>query len=72
MSVPVFYDCQASALEGFPIKIGWAYVGAPSDAIVSESHLVQPPPVWPIETWWDPDAERLHRITLRQLRAEGR
>lgn len=24
-TVPVFYDCEASSLDGVPIEIGWAF-----------------------------------------------
>ena len=70
-AVPVFYDCEASALEGFPIEIGWACADAKTGAITSESHLILPPAHWPIEEMWDPDAEKLHGIRLSQLRLNG-
>jgi hypothetical protein len=68
---PVFYDCEASSYEGFPIEIGWAFYD-PDLGIVSEAHLIQPPPQWRIEKVWDPAAEKLHGIALAQLRTEGR
>ena len=70
-NIPVFYDCEASALEGFPIEIGWAFADAKTGAIRSESHLIRPPADWPIEKMWDPDAEKLHGIRLSQLRRDG-
>jgi DNA polymerase III epsilon subunit-like protein len=72
MPRPVFYDCEASALEGVPIEIGWAYVDDTTRAVVSESHLILPPPQWSIESLWDPDAQKLHGITLSQLQAQGK
>jgi hypothetical protein len=36
---PVFYDCEASDLEGYPIEVGWAFTDLGSGALVSESHL---------------------------------
>jgi hypothetical protein len=39
---------------------------------VSESHLIRPPQDWPVKESWDGAAERLHGITLCQLRLDGR
>ena len=39
-SVPVFYDIEASSLEGFPIEIGWARADVALGTILSEG---QPP-----------------------------
>lgn len=70
--VPVFYDCEASCIGGVPIEIGWAFVDMSTGEIQSESHLVKPPSHWDMQPVWDPDAERLHRISLEQLIAHGR
>ena len=69
--IPVFYDCEASALEGFPIEIGWAFRDTKLSIITSESHLILPPAHWPIKEMWDPDAEKLHGIRLIQLQRCG-
>ena len=69
---PVFYDCEASCLGGLPIEIGWAFVDPSSGEIESEAHLIKPPPHWDLKSLWDPDAEKLHGISLRQLSREGR
>lgn len=71
-AAPVFYDCEASGLDGFPIEIGWAFVDEQTKTIVSESHLVRPLPEWDIDDHWDPIAEELHGISLAQLHREGR
>jgi hypothetical protein len=55
-----------------PIEVGWAYVDQATGAVVSEGHLIRPPPQWSINSCWDPDAEKLHGIMREQLRAEGR
>jgi hypothetical protein len=34
--------------------------------------LVKPPPNWDLKPVWDPDAEKLHRITREELNAKGR
>jgi hypothetical protein len=70
--VPVFYDCEASCINGLPIEIGWAFVDMSTGRIQSESHLVKPLARWDIQTVWDPDAEKLHGISLEQLLAHGR
>ena len=71
-TAPVFYDCEASCIGGLPIEIGWAFVEITTGKIQSESHLVKPPSHWDMQTVWDPDAERLHRISREQLLAHGR
>lgn len=70
--VPVFYECEASDLEGYPIEIGWAFTDPGTAALVSESHLIKPPAEWPIKESWDRAAERLHGIALAQLWRDGR
>jgi hypothetical protein len=70
--VPVFYDCEASCIGGLPIEIGWAFIDTATGEIQSESHLVKPPLHWDMLSVWDPDAEKLHGISLEQLHAQGR
>lgn len=69
---PVFYDCEASDLEGYPIEVGWAFTASGTGSLVSESHLIKPPAEWPVKESWDRAAERLHGIALVQLRRDGR
>jgi len=69
---PVFYDCEASDLEGYPIEVGWAFSDAATGVVVSESHLIKPPDDWPVKESWDRAAERLHGIALAQLWRDGR
>jgi hypothetical protein len=69
---PVFYDFEASCLGGLPIEVGWAFVEPSSREIHSEAHLIKPPPHWDMRPVWDPDAEKLHGISLRQLVRDGR
>lgn len=70
-SAPVFYDCEASGLDGFVIEIGWAFVDPNNGQIASASYLVRPPSEWRIETAWDENAEELHGISLADLYARG-
>jgi hypothetical protein len=69
---PVFYDCEASSLEGLPIEIGWAFLDRQTDQIQSEGHLIKPPPNWDLRARWNPGAQALHGITIEQLMAHGR
>jgi DNA polymerase III epsilon subunit-like protein len=68
---PVFYDCEASCIGGLPIEIGWAYVEPQSGLIKSEGYLIKPPAHWDMKPVWDPDAQKLHGISLDQLAAQG-
>jgi hypothetical protein len=69
---PVFFDCEASDLEGYPIEIGWAFTDPETGGVISESHLIRPPAEWPVKGSWDRAAERLHGITFEQLCRDGR
>lgn len=69
--VPVFYDCEASSLAGFPIEVGWAYVDLPSMQIRSEAYLIRPPDHWWSKFVWDPEAEKLHKIPPQTLLHDG-
>jgi hypothetical protein len=55
-----------------PIEIGWAFVDPATGEIFSEGHLIKPPPNWDLGPVWDPDAEKLHKITREELYAHGR
>lgn len=70
-SSPVFYDCEASSLDGYIIEIGWAYV-AENRQIVSASHLICPARGWRIKDAWSKKSERLHGISLDELVEKGK
>jgi hypothetical protein len=70
--VPVFYDCEASCIGGLPIEIAWAFIDTSTGEIQSDSQLVRPPLHWDMQPVWDPDAEKLHGISLEQLHAQWR
>ena len=69
---PVFYDCEASSIGGVPIEIGCAFADRASGEIASESNLIKPPPHRNLALVWNPDAEKLHKITREELYAHGR
>jgi len=68
---PVFYDCEATGPNGYPIEVGWAYIDE-AGALVSEGHLIRPPAEWDIESVWNEQAETIHNIPLALLRDHGR
>jgi hypothetical protein len=61
----VFLDLEASGLhhDSFPIEVGWCDADGQG-----ESHLIRPEPSWDD---WSLEAERLHGLSLRQLRQDG-
>ena len=69
---PVFFDCEASSLDGYIIEIGWAFVEKDGENIVSAAHLIRPAPEWKIKYAWSAKSERLHGISLAHLREHGR
>ena len=69
---PVFCDCEASGLDGFPIEIGLAFAGAKTGVIISEDYLIRPPADWPVEKTWDESSEVLHGISFLRPTTEGR
>ena len=71
-SIPVFYDIEASSLDGFPIEIGWAWADVASGTIISEGHLIRPAAVWDVHGTWDPAAASRHRIAIDDLFRQGR
>ena len=60
---PVFYDIEASSLDGVPIEIGWAFADPETGVIHVESHLIRPVVGWHIASAWDEAAERIHGIS---------
>ena len=72
MNAPVFYDCEASDLDGYPIEIGWASVDQGSRRLISEAHLIRPPPAWPVKLSWTRAAEKMHGILFEGLLRDGR
>src|SRR5271166_809222 len=69
---PVFFDCEASSLDGYIIEIGWAFLDKGGENIVSAAHLIRPAPDWKIKDAWSAKSERLHGISLAHLREKGR
>ena len=57
---PVFYDFEATGLDGIPIEIGWAYFDAATETILSEASV------------WDERAQEIHGIELETVLAKGK
>jgi hypothetical protein len=70
MLKPVFYDFEASGLDGFPIEVGWAFVDD-QKRIVSDSSLILPDPKWNLASNWDEGAEQIHGISVKHLMEKG-
>lgn len=71
LSAPVFFDFEASGLDGVPIEIGWASLDD-DGTVKSEAHLIKPPSDWDIHNNWDENAALLHGIALDTLAQSGR
>lgn len=72
-AIPVFYDCEASELdEGYIIEIGWAFAAPGGEKFVSGSSLIHPVAAWNIDDAWSSEAEKMHSISLADLRRQGR
>ena len=65
-TAPAVLDIEASGLgrESYPVEIG--FVLADGQTYCS---LIRPAPDW---THWDPEAERMHRITQETVQRHGR
>ena len=65
-NTPIIIDIEASgfASEGYPIEVGVAL-----DDGTTFCSLISPPPDW---TYWDPEAEKVHRVARDILETYGR
>ena len=70
-TTPIFYRCQTDGLEGPPIEIAWAFVAPNELGVVSEAHLIQPPPQWAPEMKPGAASALSRGITLADLRSFG-
>lgn len=66
----VVIDFEATALstDSYPIEVGIAMAASSDASIETWSTLIKPDPSWAIEEQWDPDAERIHKISRWSLR----
>jgi len=66
---PVFYDIEASSLDGYPIEVGWAQVTS-ALAIESEGHLIHHSG-WNLSARWSKRAESIHHIPMAEVKTRG-
>jgi hypothetical protein len=69
---PVFYDFEATGLDGIPIEIGWAYFDAATETILSEAYLIRAAEEWELASVWDERAQEIHGIELETVLAKGK
>lgn len=69
---PVFYDIEATGLDGIPIEIGWAFFDDGTAKIVSEAYLIRAASIQELESAWDHRAQEIHGISLETVVAKGR
>ncbi len=62
-------DFEATALthSSYPLEVGVALMQHPCAPIETWASLIAPDPAWDLASQWDPDAERLHGISRRDL-----
>jgi hypothetical protein len=70
-TTPIFFHCQTDGLEGPPIEIAWALVAPDELGVVSEAHLICPPPEWAGEIKPGAASALSRGITLADLRDFG-
>jgi hypothetical protein len=70
-TTPIFYRCQTDRLEGPPIEIAWAFPAPDELGVVSEAHLIRPPPQWLPEIKSGTASALSRGITLPDLRTFG-
>jgi hypothetical protein len=66
--IVIDFEATALTLESYPIEVGIAVSSGPRAKIEVWSSLIAPHPSWNLDDQWDPDAEKLHGISRRQLR----
>lgn len=59
--------CLPAAGTSYPIEVA---VGFPANDTV-RSWLIRPDPGWPQKWHWDPESQKLHRLTPEDLQAHG-
>jgi len=70
----VVLDLEASALGkgSYPIELGIAIIEGATNPIQTWSSLIKPTEDWETHGLWSPHSQAVHRITIEELRREGR
>lgn len=66
--IVVDFEATALSTDGYPIEVGMAIAISANSPIETWSTLIKPDPCWLIDDQWDPDAERVHKISRWSLR----
>ena len=66
--VTIDFEASALTLQSYPIEVGIAIAHTPTGAIEVWSSLINPDASWALAEHWDPDAEKIHGISRRELR----
>lgn len=67
----LFLDIEASGFDGYPVEIGVARV-RPDGSVGSDSRLLSHGPWIEMAELWDPEAEKVHKISRQELVSQGR
>ncbi len=62
------FEATALSLTSYPIEVGIAIATSPQGLVETWSSLVAPDPSWDLSAQWDPEAQRVHGISQRDLR----
>ena len=66
--VTIDFEASALTLQSYPIEVGIAIAHSLTGAIDVWSSLIEPDASWALAEQWDPDAEKIHGISRRELR----
>lgn len=66
--IVIDFEATALTLESYPIEVGVAVAAGPFTPITTWSTLIAPQNAWDMTAQWDPDAQRVHGISRRDLR----
>ena len=66
--VTIDFEASALTLQSYPIEVGIAIARNSTSEIEVWSSLILPDPSWALAEQWDPDAEKIHGISRRELR----
>jgi hypothetical protein len=70
-TTPIFYRCQSDGPQGPPIEIAWAFVAPDELGVVSEAHLIRPPPQWEPQIKQGAASALSRGVALADLRTFG-
>ena len=66
--ITIDFEASALTLQSYPIEVGIAIARNSTSEIEVWSSLIEPDTSWALAEQWDPDAEKIHGISRRELR----